>query len=55
MVATKWVARAVAACAIGMVAVLQGAASADTKAYDDPVGDATSVDISRCGSPTATP
>lgn len=47
MLATKWMARAVAACAIGIMAVPQGAASADTKAYDDPVGDATSVDISR--------
>jgi hypothetical protein len=47
MLATKWMARAVTACAIGIMAVPQGAASADTKAYDDPVGDATSVDISR--------
>ena len=47
MVATRWAARAVAACAIGMLAVPQGAASADTTAYDDPVGDSTSVDISR--------
>jgi len=47
MVATTWMARAVAACPIGMVAVPQGAASADTKAYYDPVGDATSMDIFR--------
>lgn len=48
MVAARWAARAVAVWTTGVVlAVLVGPASADTTAYDDPVGDSTSVDISR--------
>ena len=47
MVATRW-ARAMAVGTIGVVLAMPvGPASADTTAYDDPVGDATSVDISR--------
>ena len=46
MLVTRWVARAAAVCAIGFMAT-GGSANADTTAYDDPVGDATSVDISR--------
>ena len=48
MAATRWAARAVAVWGAGMLmAVPLGPASADTTAYDDPVGDSTSVDISR--------
>jgi hypothetical protein len=47
MVATRW-ARALAVGTMGAVLALPvGPVSADTTAYDDPVGDSTSVDISR--------
>ncbi|WP_457206787.1 hypothetical protein [Nocardioides sp. P5_C9_2] len=51
MVAMRWAARAAVVCAIAVNGVIGavplGSAAADTTAYDDPVGDSTSVDISR--------
>ena len=48
MVTTKWTARAVAVGTMSMVLAMPvGTAAADSTAYDDPVGDSTSVDISR--------
>lgn len=48
MVATRWGARALVVCATGVaLAVPSAPARADTVAVDDPVGDSTSVDISR--------
>jgi hypothetical protein len=46
MVARRRVSSAAAACVVGLM-VIGGSAAADTTAYDDPVGDSTSVDISR--------
>ncbi|WP_159081462.1 hypothetical protein [Nocardioides sediminis] len=46
MVATRWAARAAAACAVGFMA-MGGTAAADTTRYDDPIGDSTEVDVSR--------
>ena len=47
MDATRWSARALSACAVGAVLVVAGTAHAGTGAFDDPVGDSTSVDISQ--------
>ena len=48
MVARRWSARALSAWTMGAVLVAaSGPAGADTEAFDDPVGDSTSVDVSR--------
>ena len=47
MDATRWRARARAACAVGATLVVAGTAHAGTGAFEDPVGDSTSVDISQ--------
>ena len=47
MDATRWSARALSACAVGAVVALAGTAHAGTGAFDDPIGDSTSVDISQ--------
>ena len=48
MVVSRWAARAAAASTVCVaLAALPGAASADTAAFDDPMGDSTSVDVSR--------
>src|SRR5690349_12384824 len=48
MVVWRWAARATAASTVwAALAALPGAASADTATFDDPVGDSTSVDVSR--------
>ena len=47
MDATRWSARALIACAVGATLVVAGTAHAGTAAFEDPVGDSTSVDISQ--------
>lgn len=47
MDATRWSARALIACAVGATLVVAGTAHAGTGAFEDPVGDSTSVDISQ--------
>jgi hypothetical protein len=47
MDATRWSARALSACVVGAVLVVPGTAHAEARGFDDPVGDSTSVDISR--------
>jgi hypothetical protein len=51
MDATRWSARALSACAVGVALAVgtahAGTAHAGTGAFDDPVGDSTSVDISQ--------
>ena len=47
MDATRWGARALAACAVGATLVVAGSAHAGTGTFEDPVGDSTSVDISQ--------
>jgi hypothetical protein len=47
MDATRWTARALSACVVGAVLAVPGTAHAETGVFDDPVGDSTSVDISR--------
>jgi hypothetical protein len=48
MLATRWSVRGLSVWTLGLVlAMAPAAATADTKAFDDPVGDSTSVDISR--------
>ena len=47
MDAMRWTARALVAGTVGVLLALPGAATADTAAFDDPVGDSTSVDITR--------
>ncbi|MGF9759114.1 hypothetical protein AAII07_28335 [Microvirga sp. 0TCS3.31] len=48
MDATRWSARALSACAVGAaLAMATGTAHAGTGAFDDPVGDSTSVDITQ--------
>ena len=47
MDATRWSARALAACATGATLVVAGTAYAGTGTFEDPVGDSTSVDVSQ--------
>lgn len=47
MDATRWSARALIAGAVGVTLVVAGTAHAGTGAFEDPVGDSTSVDISQ--------
>ena len=47
MDATRWIARALIACAVGATLVVAGTAHAGTGTFEDPVGDSTSVDISQ--------
>jgi hypothetical protein len=48
MLATRWSIRPLSVCTLGLLlAVANAPASADTKVFDDPVGDSTFVDISR--------
>jgi hypothetical protein len=44
---TKWTARALSASVVGAMLAVPGAAHAEVRGFDDPVGDSTSVDISR--------
>lgn len=47
MVARRWLSGAAAAWMTAVLMTIGGPAAADATAYDDPVGDSTSVDISR--------
>ncbi len=48
MLATRWSIRQLSVCTLGLVlAVATAPALADTKVFDDPVGDSSFVDISR--------
>ncbi|HSF36188.1 MAG TPA: hypothetical protein VLA70_08740 [Nocardioides sp.] len=47
MDATRWIARALSGCVVVAVLAVPGPAHAETGVFDDPVGDSTSVDISR--------
>lgn len=46
MDAPRWSARALSACVVAAALVVPGTAHAGARGFDDPVGDATSVDIS---------